>query len=230
MWFALVFDAVGAGYILKWLFALPLTACMRSPRPPRSPSLALTVGQNPDSFSLVGSCGVVSAKHSPFRIEPHAGQVSENDSKSPRSELWRVLHEDVAGSNLANDAGHLHPESAALAGDAVASAGGADVLAGEAPRYHVNKSCPRSSVKSTHVRPKRERSEGCIVLSRSQNGCGVGITFNCADGAPSEQVAAEYPATSACEKSQLIHDLPCLTGSTAAPMIIGLLRSMRSPS
>jgi hypothetical protein len=35
--------------------------------------------------------------------------------------------------------------------------------------------------------------------------CGVGITLNGADGAPSEEVAAEYSTASACEKSQLIH-------------------------
>jgi hypothetical protein len=42
-------------------------------------------------------------------------------------------------------------------------------------------------------------------LSLRQNLCGVGITLNGADGAPAEEVAAEYSATSACEKSQLIH-------------------------
>jgi hypothetical protein len=42
-------------------------------------------------------------------------------------------------------------------------------------------------------------------LSLRQNLCGVGITLNRADGVPAEEVAAEYSATSACEKSQLIH-------------------------
>jgi hypothetical protein len=42
-------------------------------------------------------------------------------------------------------------------------------------------------------------------LSLRENLCCVGITLNGADGAPTQQVAAEYPATSACEKSQLIH-------------------------
>jgi hypothetical protein len=35
--------------------------------------------------------------------------------------------------------------------------------------------------------------------------CGVGITLNCANCPPPEQLAPEYSATSACEKSQLIH-------------------------
>ncbi|MBB1617253.1 hypothetical protein A9978_32865 [Pseudomonas sp. UMC65] len=49
-------------------------------------------------------------------------------------------------------------------------------------------------------------------MSLRQNLCGVGITFNGADGAPSEEVAAEYSATSTCEKSQLIHAASFIDG------------------
>jgi hypothetical protein len=96
------------------------------------------------------------------------------------------------------------PHAAALAVNARAFSGNADVLAWEAARYHVNKAAPWSSVKAAHVSPNRERLECSIVLSLRQNLCCVGITLNCADGVPSKQLAAEYSATSACEKSQLI--------------------------
>ncbi|BAK75779.1 hypothetical protein NH8B_0947 [Pseudogulbenkiania sp. NH8B] len=69
--------------------------------------------------------------------------------------------------------------------------GGGDVLARKPSRYHVNKASPWSSVKTAHVRPNRESWEASIVLSLRQNLCGVGITLNGADGAPSEEVAAE---------------------------------------
>ena len=47
-----------------------------------------------------------------------------------------------------------------------------------------------------------------VVLSGDKDtGC-VGFTFDGADGSPSEQVASENAATSACEKSQLIHAAP----------------------
>nr|WP_245846612.1 hypothetical protein [Halomonas humidisoli] len=78
-------------------------------------------------------------------------------------------------------------------------------MAGKAARNDVNTASPWLSVKTAHVRPNRERREGSIVLSLRQNLCCVGITLNGADGTPSEEVAAEYSATSACEKSQLIH-------------------------
>jgi hypothetical protein len=42
-------------------------------------------------------------------------------------------------------------------------------------------------------------------LSARQNGCGVGITFNCAHRRPPEELAPEHASTSAREKSQLIH-------------------------
>lgn len=75
---------------------------------------------------------MVRAKHSPFRIEPHRGQVSENGSESARSEHWAVLHEDEAWLYFANDPSELAPKPGALAFNACAFSGGADVLAREA--------------------------------------------------------------------------------------------------
>jgi len=127
--------------------------------------LATGVGQNPDPLSLVGSVGVVCSKHSPSRIEPQFGQVSENSSKPPRSEHWRVLHVDAPGSYFTNDPSHFHPEPASHSIEAVAVAGDADILAGKAARYDVNNSSPRSAVKGADVIPNRERRECSVVLS-----------------------------------------------------------------
>jgi hypothetical protein len=99
------------------------------------------------------------ADDSPSRIKPHLGQVSEYTSESSSNECWRVFHEDVARSYLANDAGHFHPESAALAVDPGTASGDADVLAGKAARHHVNNASPRPSVKGSDVIPNRERRE-----------------------------------------------------------------------
>jgi hypothetical protein len=161
--------------------------------------------KNPDSFSAVGRPGIASPQHTPFRIEPHRGQVSENPSKPSTSEQWGVFHEDEAGSNLANDPSKFRPQPRAFPFDSCPSTGAADVLAGKAARYDINNSSPRSPVKTTHVRPNWESFEDSIVLSLRQNLCGVGITLNGADGSPSEDLAPENTSTSACEKSQLIH-------------------------
>jgi hypothetical protein len=45
------------------------------------------------------------------------------------SGCWAVLHEDKAGSNLANDARHVAPEAGPVTVDAGAGPGHADVLA-----------------------------------------------------------------------------------------------------
>lgn len=52
--------------------------------PPFTP---LGVGsENPHSRTFVWKSKGLCAQHSPFRIEPHFGQVGENDSESPSSE------------------------------------------------------------------------------------------------------------------------------------------------
>jgi hypothetical protein len=167
--------------------------------PPWLPSVATGVGHNPDSLALVGSAGVDSAQHSPARIIPQRGQVSENSSKPARSEDWGVFHEDVAGSNLANDSGHLSPEAGAGASDAGASAGGGDILTRKAARNHVNNSTPGSPVKGSHVVPDGEGGEAAVVLAGEEDAAGVGVDFDGADSAPPEELAAEYAATCACE-------------------------------
>jgi hypothetical protein len=174
----------------------------RSPAPLRKPSASATIQIR---SRRCGRAGVGSAEHSPSRIEPHLGQVSEYSAKPPSSEHWRVLHEREAGSYFTNDAGHFHPEAGSLAFDPGALAGCADVLAGKAARNDINTASPRSAVKSCNVRPNGEGGEKAVVLSLHKNGCGVGIKFNGADGSPPEELPPEYSATSAREKSQLIH-------------------------
>lgn len=82
-----------------------------------------------------------------------------------------------------------------------------DILAREAPRNHVNSSFPRPSIKGANVIPNWEGWEKSFILSGGKNARGVGLELDSADSAPAEQLASEYSATSACEKSQLIHHL-----------------------
>jgi hypothetical protein len=91
------------------------------------------------------------------------------------------------------------PHSAACAVDSGAASGCADVLAGKAARYHVNTASPRFSVKGSHVIPNRESRENAVILSGAQYSSGIGVPLNGANGAPAEEFAAEYSATSACE-------------------------------
>jgi len=100
---------------------------------------------------------------------------------------------------------HVLPHSASLAFDARAFSGGGNVLTGKAARYDRNTASPWSSVKSLNVIPDRERRQTSVVLAGNQDACGVGVPLDSAHGAPSKQMSTEDAATSAREKSQLMH-------------------------
>jgi hypothetical protein len=157
------------------------------------------VGQNPKPVPLVVGANIGSSQHSPAAVIPERGQITEDNAEPPSKQSWTVFHEREARSNFANDARHVGPQAAALSGDTCAFSGNADVLTGETARYHVNKSAPWLAVKGANVIPNRERREKAVILSGAQNACGVLSDFNCDDSSPSEQLAAEYCATSARE-------------------------------
>jgi hypothetical protein len=86
--------------------------------PPRVESLADGVAHKPKPVALVRRPDIGSSQHCPAAVIPERGQITKDNSKSSSNECWAVFHEDVAGSNLANDARHVLPHSAALSGDA----------------------------------------------------------------------------------------------------------------
>jgi len=67
----------------------------------------------------------------PLRIIPARGQVPENFVEPPMKEVCDVLHDDVPGSHVANDARHLLPEPAPRPLDPDARPGPRDIGAGE---------------------------------------------------------------------------------------------------
>jgi hypothetical protein len=150
-----------------------------------------SVGQNPDSFSAVRCAGMVSSQHSPFRIIPHLGQVSNHSSKPARSEHWRVLHEHESRFHLANDSGHFRPEPASLSGDTGPISGDADVLAWKSTSDNVDQPSPRLPVKGPHIVPDWERLKDSVALSCEQDAPGIGSKLNSADGAPPKELSAQ---------------------------------------
>jgi len=86
-----------------------------------------------------------------------------------------------------------------LSGDSCSLSSKADVLARESSRYHVNNAAPWSSVKGANVIPNREGREKAVILSCDKNACGVWLSLNGANGAPSDKLPAKYSATSARE-------------------------------
>jgi hypothetical protein len=154
---------------------------------------------NPDPLAKMGRSDIGSSQHSPSRIKPQRGQVSENHSESSSSEHWRVFHKRITGSYFTDDSRHLQPEPAAFSGNSDSLSGCADVLTGKPARYHVNTAAPWSAVKGAYVIPYRERREKSVILPGEQYARSVGVPLNGTDCSPAKQVSAKYSATSACE-------------------------------
>lgn len=131
-------------------------------------SLPTVVGigsQDPESVSLVRGADVARSQHIPRRIIPERGQLTEHDAESANSEVWAILHERVSGSNFANDASELRPETAALAGDPGAFARARDVLAGEPARDDVDMPAPGPAIEGADVIPDGKGREESVPLS-----------------------------------------------------------------
>jgi hypothetical protein len=155
------------------------------------------------------SAGVGSSHNSPDRIIPQRGKVAEYSVKPPRSEHWAVLHEREPGLYLANDPGHLGPQSASLSVKSVTLSGNADVLAGEASGNDVNVSPPWLAIERSHIVPHGEGWQHSVPLPGKQDAPWVGSKFNSADGAPSKDVSAQDASSCSCEQGKFTHWLKC---------------------
>jgi hypothetical protein len=99
---------------------------------------ALGVGHNEQPVTHMWGTQRACGKHTPLRIKPEPGQVSENGVSPPNKESCDVLHEDVTGSNLANEPSKLKPQTGALTSQSGAESSLGDVLTGEASTEDVN--------------------------------------------------------------------------------------------
>ena len=71
---------------------------------------AVGVGQHPDPVALMRGACVVRSHNSPSCREPQRGKVREDQAKASAYKHRAVLHPDVAGSNLTDNARHLCPK------------------------------------------------------------------------------------------------------------------------
>jgi len=60
---------------------------------------------------LVGGSNIIRSQHTPFRIKPRFGQVSEylSETSTGSKEAWDILQEDEAGSYLTKDPSDVGP-------------------------------------------------------------------------------------------------------------------------
>jgi hypothetical protein len=113
-------------------------------------------------------------------------------SKSARSEVWGVFHEDVSGFHFANDPCHFPPQAGVFAiGSFSLLVGTGDVGAGESPADDIGNAVPRLAVERRDIIPNREPWEYSIPLPLQQDAAGVWFKFDSADGSMSAKDSAE---------------------------------------
>ena len=132
-------------------------------------------------------------------MKPHSGKVAKDSVPSSKSKVCGVFNEGESGPNFAKHSGEMEPQTATFTFDALATAGGADVLAREASRNHVNNSSPWSPVEGLHVVPDGKGVENSVVLPGHEDAPAILVDFDCADGSPAEEFSAKYAASSARE-------------------------------
>lgn len=105
----------------------------------RFQSVAVGVGKYPHSISPVRGANGTCWNTIPFRIVPALGQVSKYTSHvRVRQETWDVLHEDEAGSKMANGSDVFRPQAGSCAVNPCTFSGKTEVLTGEAPAQKID--------------------------------------------------------------------------------------------
>jgi hypothetical protein len=138
----------------------------------------------------------------PLRIKPERGQVAENVSKPPKSECCDVFHNNVEGSNFANNSGVLTPKPGPLAGKPRSTSGHANVLTGEptADDVHGNSICSQSlGGEASHVVIARN-----VGPALPQDGSAVGLDLAEGDGPHAGPFESETEAADAGKEVEYI--------------------------
>jgi hypothetical protein len=164
--------------------------------------------QDPEPLPFVRSPFRFSAVTQPFRIEPHRGHFSENESEPiPGNEPWHVLHEDESRLHLANHAGDFGPDPS-LVVDAFAFPGHAPRLAREARRDEIHDATPRAAIEGCEIVGNRREIHGRVFHPRHESGRCVAVPLNVTHGAVGSsdgEVQAKLESSSPGTNSQAIH-------------------------
>jgi hypothetical protein len=128
----------------------------------------------------------------PLRIEPDFGQRSENGvESSSHSDGCDVFQEDVARSNVANDADEVEVESAPFTVDAGTLPGERQVLTGETSRHQIDTAPETVCGERPHVRPDRSVVQVARRHPGSEDGRCVGFPLHISQTSTSGEDAAD---------------------------------------
>jgi hypothetical protein len=108
---------------------------------------------------------VFRSQHSPLRIIPHRGKITEDHGKSSGNKERAVFHKHETRSNLTDNAYHVRPQTGLLPGDSRSLSSCADVLTWESSTNDIDIPAPLHSVKGPHVVPDWESVKASVSLS-----------------------------------------------------------------
>jgi hypothetical protein len=178
---------------------------------PDRESAPLGVGQNEKSLAQMGSANGSRGEMTPFRSEPHFGNLVENEIEpAARSEPRDIFKKQQRRFDDDRGFGDVGPEPAMVLG-ALAFAGGAEGLAGEPRNEAVHHAAKRLPVAVFQIpAPNRRWLQALLFHPRQEAGCSVGIALTVAHSAgfDSEQIEAGSdsfvePADSAAKREAI---------------------------
>lgn len=139
--------------------------------------MAVAVGQDEQPLSSVRSASVGRGDHSPLRMEPQRGKVSEHGVESQPNVACDVLEADDRRLHLGDDPSDLRPEvplvvlSSALPGDG-------EGLARVARSDKIHDSTPRAAVEGSEVVEDRRRIQGRLFHPGHEDGRSEGVPLD----------------------------------------------------
>jgi hypothetical protein len=146
-------------------------------RPAERASVVTAVGQHEDALSSVRSAGVGRGDHSPFRIEPQRGKVSDDGVESQPNVACDVLEADERRGALVDDPPDLGPQvSLVLVSESLPSDG--EGLTRVARRDEIHDSTPRAAVEGSEVVEDRRRIQGRLFHPGHKDGRSEGVPLD----------------------------------------------------
>lgn len=145
-------------------------------------SCAVGVAQEPEPLALMrcanGGCG----EHTPLRIEPVDGKVSEDVIQpSGSNNVGDVLQQHKSRSHVADDPPSEGPEMPLVVKTTLLSGTG-ERLARETGSDEIHSPTPRATVEGGEVRPDRSLIQGLVRHPRHEYGRCVAVPLNVSHG------------------------------------------------
>jgi hypothetical protein len=113
----------------------------------------------------MGGSDMMRSQHSPARIIPQVGKITEDHGKTSGNKQRAVFHKHETRSNLTNNSCHVRPQTGLRSGDSGSLSGCADVLAGESAADDIDRFPPSLAVECSHVVPDWESVKASVSLS-----------------------------------------------------------------